>query len=148
MKCLFRVAVYAYGQFDDDVEPIYTLQVDDDDPVRLGEVSQNPDQMCDPLYAKLDLEMGEHTIKLTLTNERPDDVRDLAFNGFIVTVPDIGDDVSSLVHGSSSQTGAVTTTSGSYHSTQTPTSGSGHRSVPSWVCSALFGVAIFIASVL
>jgi hypothetical protein len=80
---LHRVAVYAYGAFDDDTEPIYTIKLDDEDLVTLGQVTGPDSNTCVPLYAKSGLEMGDHTITLTLTNERPIDVRDLSFNGFM-----------------------------------------------------------------
>jgi hypothetical protein len=75
--------VYAYGAFDDNTEPIYTIKLDHEDLVTLGEVTRPDSNACVPIYAKEDLEMGEHTFTLTLTNERPDDVNDLSFNGFM-----------------------------------------------------------------
>ncbi|CAG7854164.1 SubName: Full=Uncharacterized protein {ECO:0000313/EMBL:CCA68917.1} [Serendipita indica DSM 11827] len=83
------VAVFAYGLFDDDTNPIYTIQVDDESPVRLGDYTSTN---CE-LFSKTGLRAGNHTIIFRLTGERPGDVKDLSFQGFIVTVPDVGDDV-------------------------------------------------------
>jgi hypothetical protein len=77
------VAVYAYGLFDDNVYPIYTVRVDDDVGAQLGYDAIPTSQRCAPLYSKTGLEMGNHTIVFTLTNESPSDVKDLSFQGFM-----------------------------------------------------------------
>ncbi|KAG8753154.1 hypothetical protein FRC14_006366 [Serendipita sp. 396] len=82
------VAVYVYGLFDDSRNPIYTLGVDEDTPTRLGNIAPTSDARCDPLYSKAGMVWSKHRIIFNLTDERPDDVRDLSFQGFIVTVPD------------------------------------------------------------
>ncbi|KAG8847399.1 hypothetical protein FRB91_011812 [Serendipita sp. 411] len=87
------VAVYAYGLFDDSTNPIYTLKVDEDIPTKLGTIAPTSDTRCDPLYSKAGMVWSKHRIILNLTNERPSDVGDLSFQGFIVTVPDPGDGI-------------------------------------------------------
>ncbi|KAG8753234.1 hypothetical protein FRC14_006304 [Serendipita sp. 396] len=87
------VAVYAYGLFDDLTNPIYMLRVDEDTPTRLGTIAPTSDIRCDPLYSKTQMVWSKHRVIFNLTNERPKDVKDLAFQGFIVTVPDPGDGI-------------------------------------------------------
>ncbi|KAG8808398.1 hypothetical protein FRC19_005921 [Serendipita sp. 401] len=87
------VAVYAYGLFDDLTNPIYTLRVDEDTPTRLGTIAPTSDIRCDPLYSKTQMVWSKHRVIFNLTNERPKDVKDFAFQGFIVTVPDPGDGI-------------------------------------------------------
>ncbi|PVG00911.1 hypothetical protein CPB86DRAFT_153165 [Serendipita vermifera] len=98
------VAVYAYGLFDDSVNPIYTVSVDGDIGARLGETSRPAAERCEPLYSKTDLAMGNHTIVFTLTDERPNDVKDLSFQGFIVTVPEWGDNVTTTDNNNNNST--------------------------------------------
>jgi hypothetical protein len=79
----YRVAVYAYGLWDDNTNPIYTITVDDDTPVELGSQTNPNPQSCDPLYSKSGLSLKSHEITLQMTSIRPDDVRDLSFQGFM-----------------------------------------------------------------
>jgi len=77
------VAVYAYGLFDDSTNPIYTIQVDNAPATELGRgINANP-QSCDPIYSKTGLQAGNHTIVFQMTDIRPDDVKDLSFQGFM-----------------------------------------------------------------
>jgi hypothetical protein len=75
--------VYAYGLFDDSTNPIYTLQVDDADPVELGSAINPDPQSCDPIYSKTGLTADNHTITFRMTDARPSDVKDLSFQGFM-----------------------------------------------------------------
>ncbi|KAG8812902.1 hypothetical protein FRC17_001760, partial [Serendipita sp. 399] len=88
------VAVYAYGLYDDAQLPQLEVQIDDGTPTKLSLNAPADDVRCDPIYSKTGLSYGNHTIVLRVTNARPDDVKDLSFQGFMVTVPDVNDDVS------------------------------------------------------
>ncbi|KAG8816332.1 hypothetical protein FRC19_000437 [Serendipita sp. 401] len=88
------VAIYAYGLFDDASIPILEVQIDDEPATPLSTYAPADTARCDPIFSKTGLAYGNHTIVLKLTNQRPDDVKDLSFQGFMVTVPDPGDDVS------------------------------------------------------
>jgi hypothetical protein len=79
----YRVAVYAYGLWDDETNPIYTITVDDDTPVQLGTQTNPNPQSCDPLYSKTGLSLKNHEITLKMTSIRPTDVKDLSFQGFM-----------------------------------------------------------------
>ncbi|KAG8789225.1 hypothetical protein FRC19_007486 [Serendipita sp. 401] len=87
------VAVYAYGLFDDSTNPIYTLKVDEDTPTSLGTIAPTYANRCDPLYSKTEMVYSKHRVIFNLTDERPYDVGNLSFQGFIVTVPDPGDGI-------------------------------------------------------
>ncbi|KAG8755089.1 hypothetical protein FRC14_004378 [Serendipita sp. 396] len=88
------IAIYAYGLFDDASIPILEVQIDDEPATPLSTYAPADTARCDPIFSKTGLTYGNHTIVLKLTNQRPDDVKDLSFQGFMVTVPDPGDDVS------------------------------------------------------
>ncbi|KAG8753233.1 hypothetical protein FRC14_006302 [Serendipita sp. 396] len=85
------VSVFVYGFFNDSTNPIYTIKVDEDVPIRPGAASPSNSQRCEPLFSKTRMAYSKHRVIFNLTNERPSDVKDLSFQGIIVTVPDSGD---------------------------------------------------------
>ncbi|KAG8765476.1 hypothetical protein FRC15_006959 [Serendipita sp. 397] len=126
------VAVYAYGMFDDSTNPIYTLQVDEDTPTSLGTVAPTYANRCDPLYSKTEMVYSKHRVIFNLTKERPSDVKDLSFQGFIVTVPDPGDGIT------------FNTTAPYSNSTSSTTSGSSNNNTANITkISSIVGTVIF-----
>ncbi|KAG8796675.1 hypothetical protein FRC19_007489 [Serendipita sp. 401] len=82
------VDLYTFVVFDGPTNPIYTIQIDEEPPVRLGDDPIPSSKKCDPVFSKMGMTYSKHRAILTLTKERPYDVTDLRFQGFVAKVPD------------------------------------------------------------
>ncbi|KAG8778467.1 hypothetical protein FRC20_001097 [Serendipita sp. 405] len=122
----------------DDTNPIYTVRVDEDEPVRLGDVAPRFLQRCDPLFSKTNMVYAKHRVIFNVTNERPNDVRDVVFQGMIVTTPDPQD---GIAFNSTEQFSNSTSTAPGGMTTTTTSSNSSSGSKPS-LLSQIIGTII------
>ncbi|KAG8847790.1 hypothetical protein FRB91_011416 [Serendipita sp. 411] len=132
------VSIYLYSLFMDDTNPIYTVRVDEDEPVRLGDVAPRFLQRCDPLFSKTNMVYAKHRVIFNVTNERPNDVRDVVFQGMIVTTPDPQD---GIAFNSTEQFSNSTSTAPGGTTTTTTNSNSSTGSKPS-LLSQIIGTII------
>ncbi|KAG9019973.1 hypothetical protein FS842_007702 [Serendipita sp. 407] len=132
------VSIYLYSLFMDDTNPIYTVRVDEDEPVRLGDVAPRFLQRCDPLFSKTNMVYAKHRVIFNVTNERPNDVRDVVFQGMIVTTPDPQD---GIAFNSTEQFSNSTSTAPGGMTTTTTSSNSSSGSKPS-LLSQIIGTII------
>ncbi|KAG8850025.1 hypothetical protein FRB91_009414 [Serendipita sp. 411] len=130
----------------DDTNPIYTVRVDEDEPVRLGDVAPRFLQRCDPMFSKTNMVYAKHRVIFNVTNERPNDVRDVVFQGMIVTTPDPQDGIAfnsteQFSNSTSTAPGGTTTTT-----TNSNSSSSGSKpSLLSQIIGTIIGFIFWIA---
>ncbi|KAG8830218.1 hypothetical protein FRC17_005176, partial [Serendipita sp. 399] len=138
------ITLYFEGLFALEPNPIYTVRVDEDEPVRLGEVAPRFLQRCEPMFAKTDLVYAKHRVIVNITDERKDQMRFMIVQGMIVTTPDPQDGIP--FNATEQFSNATSTAPGSLSNLNTGSGSDGSKpSLLSQIISSVISLLLFIA---